>query len=386
VRIGFLVPSSGFVGGIERHAHDLALGLARRGHRLTLLYGPIEGHEAERFAAPFDSALPVDRLREVVSDLDVVYAHRATDPRALEAFAELPLAIAVHDHDHTCIRSHRYLPLTRKPCHRPPGVGCILRGCFVVRRHEPHRGLPIGVASPFRLADRLLRLARRARLIGNSHYIAQRLIDAGVDPGRIDVIHPVPPETLTPVVPAPPDRRLVVAGQLIRGKGVDLAVDALRWLPGEVTLSIAGAGPMRTGLEHLAARVAPGRVDFHGWLPPERLDAVYDQAAIVLVPSRWPEPFGMVGIEGLRRGRPVVGAGHGGIPEWLTPGEGGELFEPGSARALARAVERVLADPGAGQRALRASRRFPFDAMVDSIERRLQQIVEERPGPPSPAT
>jgi len=131
-------------------------------------------------------------------------------------------------------------------------------------------------------------------------------------------------------------------------------------------------------LERRARRVAPGRVEMRGWVPPERIERVYDEARVVLVPSRWPEPFGMVGIEALRRGRPVVGAAHGGIPEWLARGSGGELFRPGSSESLALAVTRVLGDPDAGKRALTAARRFPFrDAMIRRINARISKASSQ---------
>jgi glycosyltransferase involved in cell wall biosynthesis len=102
---------------------------------------------------------------------------------------------------------------------------------------------------------------------------------------------------------------------------------------------------------------------------PERTWAVYDQVSVVAVPSRWPEPFGMVGIEAMRRARPVAGAAHGGIPEWLEDGAGGLLFEPGSARDLARAMEALLADRTAGERAhAQAEARFQHSRSVDAVE------------------
>ncbi|MDT8287837.1 MAG: MFS transporter, partial [Elusimicrobiales bacterium] len=55
------------------------------------------------------------------------------------------------------------------------------------------------------------------------------------------------------------------------------------------------------------------------------------------------DTIGMTGIEAMRCARPVVGAGHGGIPEWLEPGRGGKLFEPGSARLIAERYLRLLA-------------------------------------------
>jgi len=64
------------------------------------------------------------------------------------------------------------------------------------------------------------------------------------------------------------------------------------------------------------------------------------------MPSLWPEPFGLVGIEAGASGRPVVASSTGGVGDWLRDGVNGVLVEPGDARALARALNELLADPG----------------------------------------
>ena len=66
---------------------------------------------------------------------------------------------------------------------------------------------------------------------------------------------------------------------------------------------------------------------------------------MVVVPSLWPEPFGLVGIEALAAGRPVVASATGGIEDWLDDGVSGVCVKPGDARELARALDALLADP-----------------------------------------
>jgi glycosyltransferase involved in cell wall biosynthesis len=63
---------------------------------------------------------------------------------------------------------------------------------------------------------------------------------------------------------------------------------------------------------------------------------------VVVVPSVWPEPFGLVGIEAMSYGLPTIGSATGGIPEWLDDGETGLLVPPGDPAALARALVRIL--------------------------------------------
>ena len=100
--------------------------------------------------------------------------------------------------------------------------------------------------------------------------------------------------------------------------------------------------------------------------------ALYDRARLVVVPSRWPEPFGMVGVEAMRRARPVVGARHGGIPEWLADTVTGWMFEPCTHRDLARVLQRAVKSPHYAETAARAresaTTRFSFAGMLDQLE------------------
>jgi len=370
-----VVPGLGFHGGVERHAHDLSRALAARGHRITLLHGPTAGRDPEAYALPFARVAPLSS-RDAGRGLDVVYVHAPADVAELATLEGLPVAIAAHDHDLTCARSHRYLPVSGEPCHRAPGMACVLHGCVVVRDRAPDAPLPITLRSPFALRRRLQALARRGLLVACSRYVAVRLLDAGVAPQRVRTHHPVPPDDGAPPRPRPRAPRLLAVGQLLRGKGFDLAIDALQHLPAAVTLTLVGDGPSRAALQARADRLAPGRVRLLGYVPPHALTAVYDEARVVVVPSRWPEPFGMIGVEAMRRGRPVVGAAHGGIPEWLEEGAGGRLFAPGDAAALAAAAQALLGDDDAGERARAfVARRFSHEAAVTEVETLLGEVA-----------
>jgi glycosyltransferase involved in cell wall biosynthesis len=384
MNIGILLPGLGFAGGVERYAHDLSAALRLRGHRVALLYGPARGHDPEGFARGFDAAEPEERAASLGA-LDVVYAQKIKDPRALDGLGRTPVVLAAHDHDHTCPRSHRYLPIGHAPCHRSPGLGCALRGCAVVKA-PAGSGRKLAIVDPFDVRARTRALAARAGFVACSRYVADRLEDAGVPCERVDVVHPIPPEDPRPIVSRPRQLRLLFVGQLLRGKGVEFAIDALARLPGEATLDIVGDGPSRPALEARAAHLG-GRARFHGFRSPEIVNVFYDAASVVVVPSLWPEPFGMIGVEAMRRARPVVGAAHGGIPEWLAEGEGGALVPPGNVAALADAALRLHADVGAGARALAyAHERFRHEAFVDAIERVLERAARPasaRPGLPA---
>lgn len=379
MKIGLVTHRLGYQGGAELFVRDLALGLARRGHTTRLLHGDAAGRDAAEYAQAFTetrSKTAADALR----GLDAAYVMKALDSAELAFLGDLPVVVGAHDHDQTCIRAHRYLPLGNEPCHRAPGASCWLHGCGIVRDRSGESPLGVTLADPFARRRKLRALAARASLAACSRYVADQLVRAGAPASRVTVVHPIPPPSDAPRVPRPNARRLLAVGQLLHGKGLDLAVRALARLPADVTLDVVGEGPSREALGALADALAPGRVRFVGYVPPAQMVHHYDAARAVVVPSRWPEPFGMVGVEALRRGRPVVAARHGGIPEWLDESGGSAIgFSPGDVTELARGIERVLGDEAIEERAVTfAATRFSHERAVDELLARLLHEAERR--------
>ncbi len=379
MRIGITTPNSGFAGGLERYAWMVAAGLKARGHEVRHLYEQTGGRDPDSFAGAFSE--PSRALSsESVTGLDVVFAQRIDHVHELAPFGSTPLLIASHDHAHTCVRTYRYLPLGRTPCHRAPGPMCIMAGCALSRVRKADKPPHLELRNPYLLKSRVQQLAERAPLVACSRYVADNLVRAGVPRERTHVIHPIPTTEPAPRVPRPKDHRLVVVAQLVRGKGIDIAIEAMRHLPARVSLRVVGDGPSRMDLQRLADRVAPGRVEFTGYVAPEEVYHHYDAARVVLVPSRWPEPFGMVGIEAMRRARPVVAARHGGIPEWAADGRGGRLFEPGSSLDLAHCAREMLLSEEAGDRALEfTTERHKHENLLTELENLLLAQLKSRP-------
>ncbi len=108
------------------------------------------------------------------------------------------------------------------------------------------------------------------------------------------------------------------------------------------------------------------RVAFAGWLGPEQLAHELAEASIVAIPSLWPEPFGLVGIEALAAGRPVVASATGGVEEWLDDGRTGLCVPAGDAKALAEALSELLADPARQQEMGAAGRRDVAERFTES--------------------
>jgi glycosyltransferase involved in cell wall biosynthesis len=141
---------------------------------------------------------------------------------------------------------------------------------------------------------------------------------------------------------------LVFVGRLVSDKGVDVLLDALALLAAEglrPRLTVVGEGPEGPRLRAQAARLGLAeQVDFLGSRTGEELVEILNRHRILVAPSRYNEPFGIVALEGIACGCVVVGSRGGGLKDAIGPC--GETFRNGDAADLARVLGRWLRDPG----------------------------------------
>jgi glycosyltransferase involved in cell wall biosynthesis len=122
------------------------------------------------------------------------------------------------------------------------------------------------------------------------------------------------------------------------------------------------------------AREFQVRAEFTGWLGSAEKLELLRQSDLLAVPSLWPEPFGLVGIEAGCVGLPAVGFAVGGIPDWLIPGYSGELApaDPPTVEGLAEAIVRALSDPTGHAKLSRGAwevaRRFTLASHLAKLE------------------
>ena len=144
---------------------------------------------------------------------------------------------------------------------------------------------------------------------------------------------------------------------MVETKGFDVVLHALTRLPG-VRFILGGDGPARPPLEALAHQLdVADRVEFRGWVHPDDVPALINEGDLVVMPSRWREPFGLVAVQAGQMGRALVASRTGGIPEIVIEGETGLLVPINDPHALAHAMQGLLADPGSARRMGAAARR-----------------------------
>lgn len=193
--------------------------------------------------------------------------------------------------------------------------------------------------------DRLKRLLfRRATNVSISQSIADALPVASLvlgNPFRSELFRLKPAVART--------RPLVFLGRLVSDKGVDVLLRALSVLKhdgGAGALTIVGEGPEEAALRRLAADLKiEAEVTFAGRMTGEPLVDLLNAHQIMVVPSRWREPFGVVALEGIACGCVIVGSADGGLKGAIGPG--GATFPNGDFNALAAVLKRLLNDRSA---------------------------------------
>jgi glycosyltransferase involved in cell wall biosynthesis len=154
------------------------------------------------------------------------------------------------------------------------------------------------------------------------------------------------------LAPEPPREwawRLLYVGRLDPRKGVDTAIEALPLLPEEARLELIGGWDTREEdrLRALAQDLGvEARVRFGGHRDRPQILQAYADSDAVIFPVLWEEPWGLVPLEAMGKGRPVAATGRGGSAEYLRDGENCVLFEAGDAESLAGALRRLESDAG----------------------------------------
>ena len=174
----------------------------------------------------------------------------------------------------------------------------------------------------------------------------ENLLRNGFSHEKIHLIGPViepGPET-APVRENGNELKILFLGQLIRGKGCDLLLDALSQLKINWRAKIAGEGSDRPMLENLVRKMNLGsRIEFTSWLTDPA--AALRECDVLAFPSRWQEPFGLSGAEAAACGKPVVAFDVGGVREWLQDKVTGFIVPEKDTAEMMRKFELLHRDP-----------------------------------------
>ena len=345
-------------GGAEKSIQLLRRELIQRGHNVLVvatdkgassrsdvfadvLIPQISGGPLRRMRQYFFYPRVYRELRRLVESFrpDIVHLHTIGElsPAALFAIRDVPFVITVHGpEEFTKALIPWILPASdyRNGSYRANDLRVIgrLRSVYLRVIQRPAY---------------LLALRRCGALVAPSAFIA-RVLEDDVHPGQIIQIDngiDLP----DPACPPPGRGRFLFVGRLEAVKGVDVLLRAFaraREQCAGMTLRIAGEGAERHALEALAAELdLGGDVTFLGRLEPNDVVGALTDSDALVIPSVWPEAFGLVIIEAMGVGRAILGSRVGAIPDLVADGVSGLITDPYDEGALAAGIVRLASQP-----------------------------------------
>lgn len=349
-------------GGKEQYMLRCVEEFARLGHECSVVYGRASSR-------PGQTSLPSMRLYEMPTYSDITSVNDSWGAERLAGVLrdEEPDAIFMSDvrnlrlltllksygglvpisHDNwlTCMRISTTTYFQRKICTHTCGYRCLPHGCFL-RRDPAGNGFIYNSLSQHRA---LLEMYKGIDIhLAPSNYVKERLVQHGFKWDHVKVVgsftdlKPSTNETMSESPPA-----VTFVGRIDRVKGVDFLTRALAKLSSPFKCSVIGDGPSAAYCKELSRKLGiADRVEFTGWLSRDKLTEHLAKASMLVVPSIWPEAFGLVGLEAMICSKPVVAFDVGGIPDWLTHGTNGYLVPVKRTDLLAEAIDALLRDRG----------------------------------------
>lgn len=382
-------------GGLEAHVERLALELGRRGHTVAVATGGTAsepgqpGPDVQRlpvrlarlpgtyqdpsrsFHPPWADRAFTTALDDVVRrfEPDVVHAHGWCEYSAASACRtrRTPLVVTLHDYGLLC---------PKRTLLRGRGICSVGRGLACVTCPSTTQAMPKRAALAVALNGSTRRFGRDVEYLAVSSYVAQRHVDAGLDPRRVRVVpnfcdpKPTPASTRVEVpISGAPSVLFVGPASAYKGRQVLEAAQRLGRGPAW-TLVVAGD---RSG-------AAGDRVLERGRLEGDALWAAYLEATIVALPSIWADPCPTVAIEAMSFGRPIVASAVGGLTDLVAHDETGLLVSPNDPGSLAEAIASLLRQPTRvsemGAAASRRARDFSSERVVPNVEQVYEGAVE----------
>ena len=396
MRIAIVTRSRRKIGGVEQYLDALMPELLDRGHEVAFWCEFDLPHDRQSIALPagipswcaaeLGGTTSCAKLREWKPE--VVYCHGVENTSAeAEMQTIAPAIFFAHQYNGTCISGSKTwkFPVTT-PCSRRFGWQCLLH-------YYPHR---CGGLNPLTMFDQYRRQARQLdvlhkyqMVVTHSDHLRREYLQHGFATENVlKIPFPIGRGVSALREPSAGDpSKLAFLGRMDPLKGGRFLLKALPLASAALSrplhLTLAGDGPERPALERQAAQVRLAHpdvtVEFAGWLDKVERDRLLAESDLLVVPSLWPEPFGMVGTEAGLQGTPVAAFAVGAIPEWLSDGVNGHLApgDPPTAGGLAQAIAACIADrktyDGLREGARRLAQRYTMprhlDALLDILAR-----------------
>lgn len=307
--------------------------------------------------------------------IQLVCIHNLFEPEIVEwVVSMIPVIKFSHSPVVVCPGRDKYWRFSEKPCTVPYGIHCFWhvysQGCS--NRH------PKRIWSAWNYVKGELERAKKGykKLVVMSNYNRNLLLECGVPDNKI-VVNPYFTRYINEITSSADEEilRLLFIGRVINGKGVPEMLNAVGPILkkySHVELDIIGDGLQMEEVKRMVATMKiEEKVRFHGWQPREAIDRFLASCYLVIFPSVYPESFGIVGIESMMNGKPVVAFDVGGVSTWLKNGETGYLLPSGNTEGMRMSIEKLLVDK-------KIYKQISLQARANAVQNYLPAVHMER--------
>jgi len=350
-----------FRGGAERHYFDLIKLLEEKGHQII----PLAMEDERNFSSPYaryfisnvELESPKFSLREIKTIGRMIYSFEAKrkaealiretkpdlvhlhniyhqlSPSILGVFRKYNLPIIMTLHDYKLICPNYKLFAHGKPCERCKRYKYfepIIQKCI---KNSRIAGAICGLEATI---HKLFGFYKNIDLfLAPSQFLKNKFLEWGFKERKIVVLpHFLDLNDYNLKKESKTEDYFVYFGRLSWEKGLDQLIEVIRELPLEMKLKIIGRGEEEKKLKTKAQNLKLKNVEFLGPLWGEKLKEIIQGSKFAVLPSLWYEVFGLSILEANALGRPVIASKIGGIPEIITDGENGLLYEPLNKKEL----------------------------------------------------
>jgi glycosyltransferase involved in cell wall biosynthesis len=379
-------------GGSEVIILNEKKGLIRRGHEVKILSSDLPNDKisfADYTFKGFSENTAIKwlncifnfnsyiKLKQVLREYkpDIIHLHNIfnqVSPSVLFAVGNIPTVLTLHSYELICPMGGLI---------KPDGSRCISPGKHDLRCTGSIKGYLYEVIKQF-IHKYLLK--KISVYIAPSGSIKRDFSNQRIISSPIIVIHNgIQLLKFSPIIN---NKSLLYVGRLSKEKGVDVLLRAIKIIKEsvhDIVVDIVGDGPEKNMLINLSDDLyLNDNVRFIGSIPHNKIGDFYKQCTALIVPSVWGEPFGLVGIEAISIGRPVIASNVGGISEWLDDEKTGYLVEPGNSNQIAEKViklfshKRLLEQMGKNER--KKVEQFSIEIHVKKLEKIYQKMYMKR--------
>ncbi len=293
----------------------------------------------------------------------------------------IPIVKTVHDIRLFCPSfCWKVIPAFDEICNYPMGLQCFRNNCYPF--HPEKKGFLWNLHKFLLMTYELQILKKINRIIAPSSYIGEQLIRNGflkecitIIPHYTDKAAIQEKETKDRI-----KKKILYVGRFNSIKGILQFIESLSLVKTQDWMAeIVGEGELQEDASRLVGKLGLNeRVHFLGNLSGGELNKLYADCRIIVMSSMVPESFGLVGIEAMAFGKPVVAFDSGGINEWLIDGETGFLVKRGDVKGLSLRINQLLEDVSLAKRmGLEGQRQVNEHYRKETHLKRLLTIYEE---------